>query len=116
MTRSGQLSRTRREDREVKRRLAEMLSAAGILSFLIGLVGEVWVDIFQPITIRSGYFMTIAIPLMANLFLLGAAIRGSVKLRRIELSKSESPAKFFLLLAIAFVVVNSIVLTGVLTQ
>ena len=71
---------------------------------------------FQPDIARPGYLMNIAIPLTVNLFLAGAVIRGRIGFRQIELSRALSPAKFYVAIAAAFVIVNGFTLYAILNH
>lgn len=98
------------EERAVKKRLASRISLAAILVFAIAVVGELSIEVVQPGFARPGYLMNIAIPLAVNLLLIGAIIEGSVGLGSIQLSKSASPIFFYLTFAIAFLILNGLVL------
>lgn len=84
--------------------------------FVIAVVGEIGIELFQPEFARSGYLMNVAIPLTVNLLLVGATIRGRVGFRNYELSKTKSPARFFITMAAAFVLVNGITLFAMLNH
>lgn len=99
---------------ESENRFAEVLAYLALLVFLAAWICELLVDIDVVARFQPGQAMSVGIPLAVNLLLVSAVIDGQIATGRLNLSRRDTPLKFWSLIATVFVAFNAIAAWSIL--